>query len=93
MQYLTVSIMLTERERDRDRDTERDTHRERETQRHRERETDTQRERSLITVFSQVFWKYLTERKLERTRTRTKKTNAFCLPSIGFSTQSSQYHI
>ena len=91
MQYLTVSIMLTERERDRDRDTERDTHRERETQRHRERETDTQRERSLITVFSQVFWKYLTERKLERTR--TKKTNAFCLPSIGFSTQSSQYHI
>ena len=93
MQYLTVSIMLTERERDRDRDTERDTQRERETQRHRERETDTQRERSLITVFSQVFWKYLTERKLERTRTRTKKTNAFCLPSIGFSTQSSQYHI
>ena len=85
--------MLTERERDRDRDTERDTQRERETQRHRERETDTQRERSLITVFSQVFWKYLTERKLERTRTRTKKTNAFCLPSIGFSTQSSQYHI
>ena len=93
MQYLTVSIMLTERERERQRQRHRERHTQRERHRDTERETDTQRERSLITVFSQVFWKYLTERKLERTRTRTKKTNAFCLPSIGFSTQSSQYHI
>ena len=42
----------------------------------------------------QISRKYLTNRKLERTRTRIKKKkNAFCLPFIGFFTQTSQYKV
>ena len=33
----------------------------------------TERKTSLITVFPQIFKKYLTDRKLEKTRTRIKK--------------------
>ena len=52
----------------------------------------TERNSSLITVFSQIIRKYSTDKKLERTKQEESK-NIFCLPFIGFFTQSSQYQI